>query len=396
MQLLASVFILAVASWRGSQAFSGGPPPSACLSLFPLHGVEKQTGPSPYRMLMSSSTYLPDQTLTLTVVSTGGRQFMGYQVTAHRARSSGNHQQFVGTFTATEASSQTMDCLRTPRSMVTHKNASLKTSVIFDWTAPNMNLGDLQFLLTVVESRAVFWIRMSVPLQAASSMPVVPPLTTVSSVLLSSRPPNWSSCYRDKGCWLVPESRRGQCDMTRGECLAALSYRLDVGKVHFELSYKREGQYFALGLSDDQLMGDDLAVVCTALPGHEAVHLGFNHGVPGPYKYFFRQFSTGLSDLAVGQADGHSYCKFSLATSVSVLNMTLSRNYHLMQRHYLFLSWGRVFQGTDSVYGHSGAPAVSENPVYLMDREAFYSSAVSHAIAYTLTLASVVLAVILH
>ncbi|XP_076439541.1 ferric-chelate reductase 1-like isoform X2 [Babylonia areolata] len=394
---------LLVALNTGAHAFSGGPPPSSCLTLFPLHGVERQTSPAPYRLVLSSATYSPGQNLTGRVEATeAGRQFKGFQVTVHRYRSSGNHEEFVGTFTDTNTSlTQTMQCLDAPRSMVTHKDASPKSMVTFVWTAPNQNLGNLQFFLTVLESKEVFWTRVPFNVQPQSDQPVVPPATMVPTVSVSSsQPPDWSTCHKDKGCWLVPESRRESCDMERGECLAALSFRREQqanqDKFLFELSFKREGQYFSFGLSDDQFMGDDLAVVCTAVEGQESVQLGYNHGVPGPYKYFFSQYSRGLSDLVVGQANGHSFCQFSLPATVSVLNWNVSRPYDLTTRHFLFLSWGRIFQGTTTIYGHIGAPAVSESKVYLIDNKAFSSAGASHILGSTFMFASVILALLLH
>ncbi|KAK7111101.1 putative ferric-chelate reductase 1 [Littorina saxatilis] len=340
--------------------YPNGPPPSTCMTLFPKHGVERQTGQSPFMLTLSQETYAPGQNITVEVEGNGNSIFVGFQVTAHRVESSGNTEEFIGMFTPSNASrSQVISCLGQPGKMWAHKDNFNKTKMTATWTAPNSNLGDLEFFLTVVQHKLMFWHRIPTSLQAAGGDVVAPEHMVPKVTVPTSLSPMWTACGESKGCWLVPESGKTSCDGT--DCQAAISYKKQGNLFEVEMAVKGQDNYISVGFSGDKMMGDDQTVSCTANMGHESVQVGYNPG-----KYNDRQFTMGISNLTVGQVNGQAYCRFTCEASLTIVTETGgSKTFNLNNEFYLFLAWGHVHDGTDVIGKHSDAPAISSKMIDL-------------------------------
>ncbi|XP_041378673.1 putative ferric-chelate reductase 1, partial [Gigantopelta aegis] len=119
---------------------SSGAPSSACGSMTPSHGSQGRTDQPPFSLSVSSSTYTPGSTMTVTLRREGSGTFKGFLVQVRTADPTKDQSTRYGQFSAgfnsrTECSGDA----------ITHVNSNGKTEVTFTWTAPPTDQGDLQF-----------------------------------------------------------------------------------------------------------------------------------------------------------------------------------------------------------------------------------------------------------
>ncbi|KAM6220984.1 reelin domain-containing protein 1 [Rhynchocyon petersi] len=138
-----------------SAAFSHGASPVACVDMQPRHIQVQPQDPESHHITIhtSSHSYLPGEKLPVTVRSS--RDFMGFLLQARRVS---NHQR-VGTFVFIPPHSKLMTCSE-EADTVTHSDKSLKRNLSFVWKAPKQPVGDVRFLVSVVQSYFVYWARI--------------------------------------------------------------------------------------------------------------------------------------------------------------------------------------------------------------------------------------------
>ncbi|XP_011904534.1 PREDICTED: uncharacterized protein LOC105580745 isoform X4 [Cercocebus atys] len=83
------------------------------------------------------------------------RDFMGFLLQARRV----SDHQIAGTFVFIPPHSKLMTCFQ-EADAVTHSDKSLKRNLSFLWKAPAQPVGDIKFLLSVVQSYFVYWARI--------------------------------------------------------------------------------------------------------------------------------------------------------------------------------------------------------------------------------------------
>ncbi|XP_055959250.1 putative defense protein 3 [Patella vulgata] len=125
---------LVLASVCRIHSYSSGAPPSACVSLTPLHGLSPQTSTAPYSMNVSSTTYGPNQQITVSIT---GSTLRGLIVQARK--SSG---ETIGTFSNPSTDTRIFQCTANSDSW-THSSSGIKASPTVTWTAPSTNMGDI-------------------------------------------------------------------------------------------------------------------------------------------------------------------------------------------------------------------------------------------------------------
>lgn len=69
--------------------------------------------------------------------------------------------------------------------------------------------------------------------------------------------PFYRNCYASKGCFGAPEG----CVKTK-DCKAVVAITVRGDRYEFELKAPKDAKYVAVGLSDDDKMGDDSVVEC--------------------------------------------------------------------------------------------------------------------------------------
>ncbi|KAK6165997.1 hypothetical protein SNE40_022794 [Patella caerulea] len=135
----------------GVYSYGSGAPSRACVSLMPGHyGISPQSATSPYSITVSSSTYQPNQQITVTI-SGGNHQGLLLQ-----ARVSGATTP-IGTFSTPSANTKTIQCTAAGDSW-THSSQTMKTTSTVIWTAPSADAGQISFKATIAQNKNTYWM----------------------------------------------------------------------------------------------------------------------------------------------------------------------------------------------------------------------------------------------
>ncbi|XP_039110222.1 reelin domain-containing protein 1 [Hyaena hyaena] len=141
-----------------STAFSHGAGSVACEDMQPKHIQAQPQNPRTHHITIhtSRSSYLPGETIPVTLRSS--RDFMGFLLQARRV----SDHQIAGTFVSIPPHSKPMACFQ-EADTVTHSDKSRKRNLAFEWQAPAQPVGDIRFLLSIVQSYFVYWERIESP-----------------------------------------------------------------------------------------------------------------------------------------------------------------------------------------------------------------------------------------
>ncbi|XP_062055050.1 reelin domain-containing protein 1 [Lepus europaeus] len=155
--------LVALAGWActtlclasSSSAFSHGASAGACEDMHPQHiGAPPQRSGSPHVTIHTGrSSYSPGDEVPVTVRSS--RDFMGFLLQARRV----SDHQVAGTFVFIPPRSRRMTCFE-EADAVTHSDKSPKRNLSFVWKAPAQPVGDIRFLVSIVQSYFVYWARI--------------------------------------------------------------------------------------------------------------------------------------------------------------------------------------------------------------------------------------------
>ncbi|KAM6148032.1 reelin domain-containing protein 1 [Erethizon dorsatum] len=138
-----------------SSAFSHGASAVACEDMQPRHIGAQPQRPSTHHISIHAGrpSYSPGDQIPVSVRSS--RDFMGFLLQAWRT----SERQTAGTFVFIPPRSKLMTCLE-EADTVTHSDKSPKRNLSFVWKAPAQPVGDVRFLLSVVQSYFVYWARI--------------------------------------------------------------------------------------------------------------------------------------------------------------------------------------------------------------------------------------------
>ncbi|XP_046315077.1 reelin domain-containing protein 1 [Marmota monax] len=137
-----------------SSAFSHGASAVACEDMQPRHiQAQPQRSSSHHLTIHTSRSYSPGDKIPVTVRSS--LDFMGFLLQARRV----SDHQTAGTFVLIPPRSQLITCFE-EADAVTHSDKSPKRNLSFVWKAPAEPVGDIRFLLSVVQSYFVYWARI--------------------------------------------------------------------------------------------------------------------------------------------------------------------------------------------------------------------------------------------
>ncbi|XP_059148758.1 putative ferric-chelate reductase 1 isoform X2 [Physella acuta] len=131
-------------------AYPSGAPDDACSTLDPVsHGPSTATGNAPYALTFSSSTYQPNQVIT---VQLQGSKFKGFLIVGRK--SDGSSTDPIGYFINPTSDSQLICLNSTTGNGITHTDNSVKAGLTFSWKAPSSSVGDVVFHYTIVRGGA--------------------------------------------------------------------------------------------------------------------------------------------------------------------------------------------------------------------------------------------------
>ncbi|XP_032268836.1 reelin domain-containing protein 1 [Phoca vitulina] len=138
-----------------SAAFSHGAGSGACEDMQPKHIQAQPQDPQTHHITIHTgrSSYSPGDTVPVTVRSI--RDFMGFLLQARRV----SDHQIAGTFVFIPPHSKAVACFQ-EADTVTHSDKSRKRNLSFEWKAPAQPVGNITFLLSVVQSYFIYWERI--------------------------------------------------------------------------------------------------------------------------------------------------------------------------------------------------------------------------------------------
>ncbi|KAL3869445.1 hypothetical protein ACJMK2_042126 [Sinanodonta woodiana] len=335
---LFSLIILCV-HVRVSLQFGQGAPGSKCADMLPSHGSTfAQRDASPYTVKVSSTTYKAGDQITVTI--SGRAEFRGFLLVAKQIDGTP-----VGSFVSTETGSRVISCTHGGQAL-THTSKNLKSRVITQWTAPDIAVGNIVLIATVVADYTEFWVniksfdisptkkintttsttttsttttttsrpivtpivtqgRRKLPFVRVS--PVTTPQTTTVNTVDEVEVVQWNNILMDNDCGTV---KGCFTDCSNNLCNFLVTWR-DVGDhVDFEIHGRGKlDSWIAIAFSSDTKMGDDSVVDCIGNGGVIQIKQSYNS--PNYDNRPVKSPTLGLTNTRWEYKDGIIHCGFS-------------------------------------------------------------------------------------
>ncbi|XP_017094126.2 putative ferric-chelate reductase 1 homolog [Drosophila bipectinata] len=346
------LLLLALAKWPYFiQSLPQGAPETVCDSRLPFHSggsVLPQNSVSPFRVETSASTVGQGQTLRVHLNGVPvGLTFGGYKI---QARNRNPPYQIVGQFgAASDGTIMLMNCENSVNNSATHSNAGPKSQVLLEWQSPVDFLGEVVFNATVAQSYSEFWVGvLSQPVQivrrdvsavplppqappasaGTTRPPYVPPnYVAPNNVAAASADPIYNGCGQSKNCFGFPN---GCVSSKTCTSIAAVTVRGDVYEFEIQCGKETYAAYVAVGLSDDERMGDDLTTECVPENGRVNLYSSLTSR-QAAVRSSVSQNSARLLDASL--VDGVIYCRVQRDAQTTVQGRSFDlRNgkYHLL------------------------------------------------------------------
>ncbi|XP_027015206.1 putative defense protein Hdd11 [Tachysurus fulvidraco] len=148
--LFVTVWLLVLSAVTG---YPTGAPVARCVDMTPGHGVPSQTSPSPYTIVISSTTFTPTQSIRVTIQ---GPMYLGLLL---QARS--NNTDAVGTWGTPPPDTKYLACSNNSQGAITHSNRNSKNNeTTYTWIPPD-SIESAFIRATVVANRTTFWVNLS-------------------------------------------------------------------------------------------------------------------------------------------------------------------------------------------------------------------------------------------
>ncbi|XP_062595573.1 putative ferric-chelate reductase 1 [Saccostrea cucullata] len=226
----------------------------------------------------------------------------------------------------------------------THSNANTNhLALTFVWKQSSEMSGDVYFKATIVHSKTTNY-------KITTSLPKF-------------------SVVRDPECG---SSKECLSDCHGGTCTYQVSWQKNGNLIRFEFlqDFGAGNKYQALGLSDDQKMGNDSVMVCKAYGGKVEIEQGYN--IPSMFK--FRPITdpndTEISVIETSQIDNVIRCVVE-----RTINSTNPEVFSLSQPWYVLHSMGAVIDGNVSY--HYTTKTASPSEVNFLSVGTVHTTAVS-------------------
>ncbi|XP_067633151.1 putative ferric-chelate reductase 1 homolog isoform X4 [Eurosta solidaginis] len=297
LPLIILLIALQMISWTSIMSLPQGAPESVCDTMLPFHGggIPPASSLPPYRIETSSLVIRQGQAMRVDIIGVPpGLSFGGFMV---QARNRNSPHQIIGQFNSSlDGRVKLMNCENSVGNSATHANPTPKQSASLEWQSPLDFLGEVVFNATVAQAYDSFWVGIpSSPVQVVrrdtnsnypqtTRLPYVPPpprgsyapKTETPSMVEISDDPFYFECGRSKTCFGWPDGCIGDKSC---KLLSAIIVRGDV--YEFEMKSGSIGAaYIALGLSNDNKMGDDLVTECIPQNGKVNLYTSYTSGGP--------------------------------------------------------------------------------------------------------------------
>ncbi|XP_046809531.1 putative ferric-chelate reductase 1 homolog isoform X1 [Lucilia cuprina] len=355
--LISTIFIvlLHLTIWLPqSTTLPQGAPETICDTMLPFHGggILPSNAVPPFRIETSTATIGQGQTLRVDITGVpSGLAFGGFMI---QARNNNPPYQIIGQFNPSEDGlSKLMNCENSVRNSVTHTSTVPKTEISLEWQSPVDFEGEIVFNSTVAQAYDTFWVGLPSSPVSVVKREIAPqgPTTPRPSFAPSTRTPYvpeyvppppapvaddpfYAECGTSKNCF---GNKDGCVDSKTCDFVAAVKVR--GGIYEFELKSKAaNAAYVALGLSEDNQMGDDLVIECIPQNGKVSMYSSLTSGKAAGY---------GVSRLGVPQntarlvessvVNGVIYCKVERDPVTKVGNRIFDLENN---KYYLLLAAG--------------------------------------------------------
>ncbi|XP_076355010.1 putative ferric-chelate reductase 1 homolog [Tachypleus tridentatus] len=325
---------------------NSGDQPQACKNIIPKHGESPQQSPSPYILSGKIKPGSNGDVVQVTLSASEGERFKGFLLQAH-LKDDPSHI-IEGSFIENDMS-LVINC-NTEKSAVTHKNTKEKRKFTTTWMPPANFNGEVVFRGTVLKDFKTFWINIDSPplsIVGPSPQPVRKPAPSVNL---------YSDCEsQKKSCFGMPSL----CIRDKS-CSVILVYIYKEGEVEFEMTgaLGSSNKYIAVGMSEDNKMGDDSVTECVLLNEKVIVRQSWN--IPSTYNNEILKEPMEIYDQSGHYVDGVMTCRWKskpLTTVKNTIHNIVNQNYHLL------LAKGPA--SSDGVKRKHSERAVSNKPVNL-------------------------------
>lgn len=366
-KLLIASTILLIISWTPISSLPHGAPETVCDTMMPYHsGIEPASSVPPFRIEPSAGTIGQGQTLRVDIVGTPeGLSFGGYMI---QARNRNPPYQILGQFNpSADGSVKLMNCENSVNNSATHTNASPKPVISLEWQCPVDFLGQIVFNSTVAQTYDTFWVGIPSKTVQVVKREIAPPVIGISStrppLTITTKnyvpepekeeaPPKvndpfYNECARSKTCLGYPN------DCIKSKTCVAIAAIIVRGDIYeFELKgFTNTPAYLALGISDDNKMGDDLVTECIVQNGEVAQYTSLTSGEPnyGTTRIGVPQNTAKIVDKSL--IDGKIYCKVQR----NIVTTVQGKMFDLMNNQYnIMLALGKSVKDNGAGYHDIG------------------------------------------
>ncbi|XP_034935155.1 putative ferric-chelate reductase 1 homolog [Chelonus insularis] len=346
---------------------SSGAPPSTCNDLTPRHkDTHSATSYLPYEIRPA----IEERSVKITLGSSQGLPFKGFII---NARDIATHQ-IIGKFENITEGIQPIKCEADVDNTATHTDNQVKHNLLLQWVPPSDYEGTIIFNSTIVQDYATYWIGVesppitvlkenielsepSIPLsstQRTTTEPYYEPMTE-SPVKSDQHHPIYDGCGTIKSCF----GNNDKC-VDDKSCTAIVGVKVKGEKYIFELLGKG-GSYIAVGLSNDNKMGDDSVVECIKENDTVSLHMSWNYGRDN----MRNSTPDGIVSLEKTSVEnGLLYCRF-VRNGKTVIQDEI---FDLIEKnYYLLLAAGSKLKHTSEVGFHDIIYVASDTPKKLAD-----------------------------
>uniref|UniRef100_A0A0C9QEG1 CG8399_2 protein n=1 Tax=Fopius arisanus TaxID=64838 RepID=A0A0C9QEG1_9HYME len=323
-------------------ALRDGAPPDACGHLTPRHpGTAVTNSYPPYQILPAAG----QGRIRVILGSPQGLAYQGFIINARSADTG----EYIGEFTNLPDNVKAIECTPGLKDGVTHTDTSEKHNIEFDWEAPADYEGTIIFNSTFAQDYSTYWIGvespritvlgrsievMTSPTPPPTERPTTPPyyeapVAPEKDEALTRKRAIYSGCGTTRTCFGAPNN----CIDTQ-DCKAVVAISVRGERYIFELQGE-SAKYIAVGLSEDDKMGDDSVVECTETAGKIYLHHSWNTG----HKNERLPSQSGMLSLEHSTfEDNRIYCRFTRERRTTVNN----REFDIENNaYYLLLAMGR-------------------------------------------------------
>ncbi|CAF1256178.1 unnamed protein product [Adineta ricciae] len=297
--------VFALISIKYGYNYPTGAPNYACQTMTPGHGYASQACSSNYTIQSDKLQYDVNDVVRLTVNSSAS--FKGVLLVA-KAATTGD---IVGTWAVVSSTTRIVNCSTVPNTGITHNSRDLKSSVEALWYPPSTTTNTSTIIqVTIVESYSNIYV-------SCYNLTLTPRQTNTTASMNST-----SATVASTTTVTTTATSTETVTTTKSISSVQISWTYNDGVtiVRMRMNDLKTSQWFALGLSLDQNMGEDHVFMCRHLAdGSVLLDRRINpSGHSPPVSASTISNPGGTFNVTLQKVeDGTTYCEFTLSNFVT-------------------------------------------------------------------------------